>query len=265
MLVLRTLFVVLNGPCEETSNKFRCFIVSLFGSQSPQYRIRHECEPSVGNFSVEIGDDGYSWHVFRKAFQCPRKLKMIAAGIGGDNSFERDMGSDYNTLVYGCDPTIGLPRSVTEPSHGFEFHPIGLGEKDGLLKFVKKARASSSQLLSRYEPEKGDKLIDVQMKSVPTILEDLKWGNTLDILKLDIEGTEYDVLNAVLESNLVIGQILVEFHGRFIPDVSGEKITRSMVSKLSSKGFYEFYNSNEDYGFVNCDNLRKLCLDIFAE
>jgi len=199
--------------------------------------------------------------VFKYAFHCQHKLKMIAAGMGGDNSFERKMGSDHNTLVYGCDPSIGLKPRVTDPSPGFQFHPVGLGEKDGILQFVQKAKSSGTQLAARYEPEVGDKLIDVPMKSVSTILKDLKWGNKLDILKIDIEGTEYDVLNDLLESNLVIGQILVEYHGRFLPD--GVEVTESMISKLSSKGFHKFHKSGEDYGFVNCENLKRLCPEIF--
>lgn len=37
----------------------------------------------------------------------------------------------------------------------------------------------------------------------------------IDLLKLDIEGSEYRVLDEILESQIPIHQIVVEFHDRF--------------------------------------------------
>ena len=74
--------------------------------------------------------------------------------------------------------------------------------------------------------------------------------NHIDILKMDIEGAEYDVIDDILSSNIAIKQILVEFHHRF-PNV-GLKKTKETIKKLNNFGYRIFHISNngEDYSFI---------------
>ena len=57
----------------------------------------------------------------------------------------------------------------------------------------------------------------------------------IDVLKMDIEGAEYDVLADILSANLHIGQILVEFHHRFTS--GGLKRTRDVTAVLRGRGY----------------------------
>ena len=47
-----------------------------------------------------------------------------------------------------------------------------------------------------------------------TILEKLG-HNRIDILKMDIEGAEYEVIEDIISSTVPIQQVLIEFHHRF--------------------------------------------------
>lgn len=50
--------------------------------------------------------------------------------------------------------------------------------------------------------------ITVDMKSINDIITELK-PERIDILKIDIEGSEYDVIEYILDIAIPIGQILI--------------------------------------------------------
>ena len=66
----------------------------------------------------------------------------------------------------------------------------------------------------------------------------------LDLLKMDIEGAEYAVLDDMLQSGILPDQLLVEFHhgkrrkGRF-----PVRATRPRVDALISRGYKVFWAS----------------------
>ena len=58
----------------------------------------------------------------------------------------------------------------------------------------------------------------------------------IDILKMDIEGAEYDVLGDLIARDyLPFTQLLVEWHWRFLDN--GVEKHKMMLSSLASKGF----------------------------
>jgi hypothetical protein len=82
-------------------------------------------------------------------------------------------------------------------------------------------------------------------------------GHTaIDVLKMDIEGAEYEVLDDLLQQRLPVRQILVEFHHRFT-NVGVERTTRA-VANLNAAGYRIFAASDngEDYGFLLDDRGR---------
>jgi hypothetical protein len=56
----------------------------------------------------------------------------------------------------------------------------------------------------------------------------------IDILKMDIEGAEYAVVNDLIKDHIEVGQILVEFHHR-LSSVGVDK-TRAVLSALDDYG-----------------------------
>ena len=67
--------------------------------------------------------------------------------------------------------------------------------------------------------------------------------NKIDLLKMDIEGAEYEVINDILEKNIDIDIILVELHGN-------EKKIINFVKKIISKGYYLVKYRNADIIFI---------------
>ena len=74
--------------------------------------------------------------------------------------------------------------------------------------------------------------------------------NHIDLLKMDIEGAEYEVLDEILRHELPVRQILVEFHHRF-PGI-GIGRTLDTVKRLRDAGYKLFHVSPwcEEFAFL---------------
>ena len=74
--------------------------------------------------------------------------------------------------------------------------------------------------------------------------------DSLDILKMDIEGAEYAVLHNVLENSIPVTQLCVEFHHRWRE--IGVSRTREAISALRARGYRIFHisDSGEEYSFL---------------
>jgi hypothetical protein len=68
---------------------------------------------------------------------------------------------------------------------------------------------------------------------------------------MDIEGTEYDVIEDLLASRIFVKQLLVEFHHRW-KEISISK-TATAIRRLNVMGYRIFAvsPSGEEYGFLH--------------
>jgi hypothetical protein len=73
----------------------------------------------------------------------------------------------------------------------------------------------------------------------------------VDIVKLDVEGAEYGVIEDLRQTDLEIGQLLVEFHHRH-PEIGAQR-TRHAIELLNEQGFLIFNvsDSGEEYSFLS--------------
>jgi FkbM family methyltransferase len=186
---------------------------------------------------------------------CPRGLApgavVYSVGIGTDITFDLSLIETYGVTVHAFDPTPGsivYVRSQPLPN-SFNWHEIGVAGHDGPATFFPPINPAhiSHTLVARAET--SARAIQVEVRRLSTIMRDLG-HQTLDVLKMDIEGAEYDVLDEVLERGLAIGQILVEFHHRF-PGIGVDR-TRRAVHDLNAAGYRIFFasDSGEEYSFI---------------
>jgi hypothetical protein len=98
--------------------------------------------------------------------------------------------------------------------------------------------------------------VTVEMKSLADIMTMLG-HRRIEILKMDIEGAEYQVLADILNANVSIDQILIEFHDRFFED--GIERTKQAISDLQRAGFEIFgvSDSLEEISFIHKRCLQK--------
>lgn len=77
--------------------------------------------------------------------------------------------------------------------------------------------------------------------------------DTIDLVKMDIEGAEYQVLEDIINSKIFPTQILVEFHHRF-PEIGLQK-TKDAINLLKKSGYCIFSISpmKDVFGFIKKD------------
>jgi len=179
---------------------------------------------------------------------------IYSFGVGTDISFDLKIIEKIGCQVFAFDPT---PRSIewikirALPPE-FKFMDYGISDKDDLILFYPPVNPAHVSFSANTSITK-DNGIELPVYTLKSIMNKLG-HDKIDLIKMDIEGSEYCVIQDLVNSGIELNQILVEFHHRF-DKVSIEK-TRNAVKALQEVGFKIFYISptGEEYSFIK---LRK--------
>ena len=100
---------------------------------------------------------------------------------------------------------------------------------------IKRDGTISDDMYTLVAGESGrDDGIKVPARSIPSIMATLG-HDSVDVIKLDIEGAEYEVLDGLLSENIRPRHLLVEFNHRF-PGF-GKGMTADIVRRLQLNGY----------------------------
>ena len=113
----------------------------------------------------------------------------------------------------------------------------GLAHFNGKAKFhpPENPEYVSARLLERQQTK--DEAYKVEVRDIKTIMKELN-HEEIDLLKMNISGAEYDVINNLIESEIRPTQLIIEFHHKF--DELGTKRTCNTVDKLRDYGYMIF-------------------------
>jgi len=176
---------------------------------------------------------------------------IYSGGVGKNITFELEMINKYKCIVYAFDPSptgIDTIKKISSDPNKLIFSDIALGGIDGLIYFNKPANhyEGSFSVENEIKRNSTDKLT-FNCKKISTIMSENNHKN-IDILKIDIEGSEYDVIDDIIQNQLEIKQICVEFHHWF-DSIPTEK-TKLAIKKLTNAGYIIFHRHRNDYSFV---------------
>ena len=160
----------------------------------------------VGNFH-----DGVKWVCGIRRLR--KNCIVYSFGSNGDDQFEIDILKKTSCEVFTFDPTLSVEKErMLSTNVRKNFHAIGLANYDGLMEIGGMER---------------------KVLSLKTIMKDLNHMR-IDILKIDIEGAEYDIFDGLNFSGFPdIGQILVEVHAfRHLQDLNKNGNPEEVPSKL---------------------------------
>ncbi|MDB5024600.1 MAG: methyltransferase, FkbM family [Mucilaginibacter sp.] len=182
---------------------------------------------------------------------------IYSFGIGQDISFDTAIIKNHNCQVFGFDPT---PKSINwiksqNASTKFTFLDLGISDRSGLFDFfLPKNSDHVSGSITVQDNINVNEKITVKMKCISDIMRQLEHTH-IDILKMDIEGAEYAVIENILDSNVSIDQILVEFHDRFVEN--GTFKTQQIIKHLNDKGYeiFAISDSFEEISFINGNKI----------
>tara|TARA_R110002050_G_scaffold152248_1_gene279665 strand:- start:1260 stop:2171 length:912 start_codon:yes stop_codon:yes gene_type:complete len=247
--VVLALFFVCGGlasihedPCQFCSRQFSStlvrgderFFASLKEGFVPQFPFDF-AEPLL-SCELESRDgygDGPKWVCGLELL--PSQCLVLSFGSSCEFGFERSVrkypkGKTCEMHIY--DPYSGKECSLSgAKSVNATFHFVGLGRTSRVVK-------------------KND-LSAIQFQNLPDILRELRLeGRTIDVLKMDIEGAEYEsfapIFELMREGKLKVGQFLIEMHA--LSDSVNASVLHHFFRSMWSTGNYLFHKERNGWG-----------------
>lgn len=167
------------------------------------------------------------------------KSICYCVGCGEDISFDLGLIERFHCEVFAFDPTpraIQYVKTHAATNPRYHFSPIGLWDKAERLKFYVPSNPKdvSHSLLNL---QKTNEYIEVPVERLSTLMGTHQHAR-LDLLKLDIEGAEYKVLDSLTEDQIDIGILCVEFDEFWNP-LDGDYLQRirAYVKKIIAGGY----------------------------
>lgn len=207
-------------------------------------QIDHTCRTAY--FGSEYG----GWRVATD--QMDARSVVYSFGVGEDVSFDLALIDTFGLQVHAFDPTPKSIQWVQQQSlpSNFILHEYGIADFDGEVSFNPPENPDhvSHTLLAR--PATEARAIRVPVKRLDTIVSELG-HERIDLLKMDVEGAEYAVIDDLAQSSLRPKQLLVEFHHRF-EDVGADATDRA-VRQLKQLGYalYHVSTRGEEFSFLH--------------
>ncbi len=210
-----------------------------------EYRPKLDTVISHERFGSEYG----GWDVIVEMLNADSVVYSF--GVGEDATFDIGLIERFGLSIHAFDPT---PKSIAWVERQnfppqFVLHPFGISNFDGTISFNPPENPDHVSYTILDRPETAGNAIEVPVKCLETIIQELGHKH-IDLLKMDIEGAEYAVIDALTGSSIRPRQLLVEFHHRF-PNV-GLRKTKDAVNTLRAMGYrlFSFSPSCEEFGFL---------------
>ncbi|MBX3256528.1 MAG: FkbM family methyltransferase [Chitinophagaceae bacterium] len=190
-----------------------------------------------------------TWFIDTKGLN--KESIVYSGGVGNDITFELEIANAFECSIYLFDPSetgISTMRKEENRHPLIQFFPIGLSEQNGIKKFsLPETISEGSYRICVTSEEIGEKNIYFECKSVPSLVQEFN-HREIDLLKIDIEGFEYEVLESILKSDIIVRQICVEFHHffSFIP----KKKTDRILKLLKQHSYRIIHKRMLDYTFL---------------
>lgn len=183
-------------------------------------------DPSRGNYGA--------WpicvNMLEHMYASLRELDIVSVGIGSDASFDCEMALRYNASVLLLDPTIRHETFISlRLKHKgcirmrLSFLMVGIGARTQTIAFKRSMNKKIGSMSTASNTIDGhgpyiDSGYSGQVLDISTILE-LRRTEYFDVLKMDVEGAEFDVVAAWCQMRTAPATLLlIETHERMLVD-----------------------------------------------
>ena len=219
-------------------------IVSQLLPQTFRHRLRHSFDslyskPLPDKTTLGIRSQ---WTIATRGLHSDAVI--YSGGVGEDITFEQELIRRFGVKVHIFDPSPVATRTIAlAKMDGLLFKPVGLAASSAGKFSIGGGSASNTWF-------KAGGNTTLPCTSIVQEME-MNGHDSIDLLKIDIEGFEYEVLQSCLEERIPIKQICVEFHD-FFPEISKTK-TKHMIRTLQSRGFDLIHRHRHDHTFLRRD------------
>ena len=203
---------------------------------------------------------GYIWHYLFRNKKYDGKLSafgnykllsknissnsiIYSCGIAQNISFDLDISNKFDCDVFLFDPTKNsneFMRSINNPK--LKFYNIGIWKFDGNIKFYHPNDPNNGNL-SATNFFNTQTYFTLPCKSISTLMNEHN-HKLIDVLKMDIEGASFEILNDLLDKKIYPKQIIVElerpffiFNATFFDLFSYLKKRRKLHIRLNRAGY----------------------------
>ena len=180
---------------------------------------------------------------------------IFSLGVGDSVAFDMKLIETFKSTVYAFDPTPFAKEWIKKQpsSENFNFFPWAVSGEDRLLEMYQRINRKGEKSKVMWTEIRGDHdnplVIQVESYSLDSIMKKLN-VKKIDLLKMDVEGSEYEIIDTILDMNNKPSQLLVEFHHRF-PNIGFEK-TNNAIKNLHKIGYriFSVSKTGRELGFI---------------
>jgi FkbM family methyltransferase len=214
-----------------------------------RYKFFYGCFIRRGYQMISLGSSamGCHWLV------CPQGLNaqsvVYSGGVGRDVTFEHELVSRFgcNVLLFDPSPTgVETMAKAENQIPQFKFQPVALAGRCGTLKFTPPQNPEEG---SWFAQSGKTATLEVPCKNLSTLMRE-NGHDHIDLLKIDIEGAEYEVLEDLLRHRLRVKQIAVEFHHGMLPGIRRSQ-TVYLIIRLTAAGYKLLAQDGNNHTFFH--------------
>jgi FkbM family methyltransferase len=167
------------------------------------------------------------------------RADSLVLDLGGyEGQWASDIYGRYRCRIHIFEPVPSYAEFIAKRfsrNPDIELHRCGLAAKAGEVAFAVDGASSSAYLTGVFSTQR------VQMRAVEEFFSSIE-SDPIDLMKINIEGAEYDLLDRMLELGLHrrVRDLQVQFH-KFVPQA--EKRAEEIAARLGATHelSYQFY------------------------
>lgn len=221
-----------------------------------------------------LGTNYGGWAIPKQA-KLDNNSIIYSGGVGEDISFDLKLEDKYKCKIFLIDPTKRAIKHYEEIQQMFKIKTIafsgniqndylknitglnpnfenfnyinkGLYKEKTKLKFYKQTNPNcvSQSLVKNMFGQKYD---EVEVDSIKNIMKTYNHSK-IDLLKLDIEGSEIDVLNQMLDDEIYPRYLCIEFD-LLLKNKDPNNLTQKLVKRLQENNYKILENKNLNITF----------------
>jgi FkbM family methyltransferase len=145
--------------------------------------------------------------------------KSIVFDVGSyKGEFAEKIYQKYGSKLYCFEPIKTFCRIIESRNRDFQVYNFGLGGSTRSQEIYMMDNATSI-----FNYEKTEEYRTIKIRDIDEVITDLGIDQ-IDLMKINIEGAEYELLNRIIEKDIVskISNIQIQFH-LFVDNAIGER------------------------------------------
>ena len=180
---------------------------------------------------------------------------VVDCGCGSEAEFSIAMIERYGATAFAVDPAkkhrAALARLEERHAPDFRHFALAVSDAEGTVIFSESVTRESGSILIDHANLLVDETVSYEVRSVTVAaLLDRLGLQRCDLLKLDLEGAEYDLLRRADAGELRrVEQLFVEFHHHAVARY-GVEDTLAAVERVGAVGFQAWSLDDRTYLFL---------------